>query len=467
MNLLLLPLFLTFAGAAPPGRGDPAVNFAHIDRLMETVSLEGDTVSILHIYANYPDYRWVAAAESGPEGIACVDDAARAAVMLMRRYELTGDTASLRRARGLLRFVMHMQAPDGEFYNFIRADHTINTTGRTSVKSFGWWAARGLWAMATGGRVFKEREPAFARELTERAARMMPLVAASLKEFGNTRRIAGYLIPRWLLYESGADVSSELLLGLLEYRRISPGDSVSRFITEIARGLLVMQDGDGKTPPYGLHRSWETQWHMWGNGQTQALAAAGVMLHDTAMIASAVREARGWYGRLLMDGYLKDCDVAGKTPAEEYEQIAYGVRPMAVGLIRLYEATGDTGYLLMAGLAASWLTGNNPAARAMYDPATGRCYDGIRDSLTLNLNSGAESTIEALYTLIEVERYPAAASCLLMKKAAAGRTARFSWARFRGANTMEVTLARRCATGALSVHGGNESRAFQRREGLP
>jgi hypothetical protein len=467
MKPFLLPLVLAIAGAGPSGSENPAVNFAHIDRLMERISFAGDTVTIMHTYADYPDYHWVAAAESGPEGIACVDDAARAAVMLMRSYELTGDTASLGRSRGLLRFVMHMQAPDGEFYNFIRADHSINTTGRTSVKSFGWWAARGLWAMAMGGRVFKEREPVLARELAGRVALMMPLVGAPLKEYGKTRRASGYLIPRWLLYESGADVTSELLVGLLEYRSISLDDSLSRFITELARGLLVMQDGDGKTPPYGLHRSWETQWHMWGNSQTHALAAAGMLLHDTAMVSSAVREARGWYGRLLMDGFLKECDVAVPHSAVRYEQIAYGVRPMAVGLIRLYEATGNRDYLVMAGLAASWLTGNNPAARAMYDPATGRCYDGIRDSLTLNLNSGAESTLEALYTLIEVERYPAAAACLHSRKVAAGRTKRFSWTLFRGTPDTEVILVRKHATGTLAVYQGEESREFRRRENIP
>jgi hypothetical protein len=465
MTLAMLPFLCALAGAGPGQPG--AVNFAHIDRLLERISLGGETVTIIHIYANYPDYRWVAAAESGPEGIACVDDAARAAVMLMRSWELRGDTAALGRSRGLLRFVMQMQAPDGEFYNFVRSDHTINTTGRTSLKSFGWWASRGLWAMAMGGRVFAERDTAFARELTGRVARMMPLVAASLSEYDSMRTVRGYRIPRWLLYESGADVTSELLLGLLEYRMISPDDSLSRFITELARGLLVMQDGDGMTPPYGLHRSWETQWHMWGNGQTQALATAGAALHDSAMIRSAAREARGWYGRLLMDGFLKACDVAGAAPPEEYEQIAYGVRPMAVGLIRLFEATGDREYLLMAGLAASWLTGNNPARRTMYDPSTGRCYDGIRDSVTLNLNSGAESTIEALYTILEVERYPAAAACLHSRKVAAGRKDKFSWALFRGVPDTEVTLARDSATGKLSVYEGDASRAFCRKENIP
>ncbi|WP_243664207.1 hypothetical protein [Rhodothermus marinus] len=36
-------------------------------------------------------------------------------------------------------------------------------------------------------------------------------------------------------------------------------------------------------------------------------------------------------------------------------------------------------YATMAGLAASWLTGNNEAGVAMYDPATGRGYDASQD----------------------------------------------------------------------------------------
>jgi hypothetical protein len=187
MNPIIPPLMLALAAVPSVPRMDPAINFAHLDRLTEHVVLGGDTVSIVHIYANYPDYHWVAAAESGPEGIACVDDAARAAVLFLRSYELRGDTASLARARGLLGFIMHMQAPDGEFYNFIRADHTVNVTGKTSFKSFGWWAARGLWAMAMGGRIFRDRDPVFARRLLGRVSLMVPLVGASLNEYGRTR----------------------------------------------------------------------------------------------------------------------------------------------------------------------------------------------------------------------------------------------------------------------------------------
>ena len=79
--------------SGPSAREDfpPIVNFGHLDHLTEKISFQGDSVNIVHIYSNYPDYAWVGAAESGPEGIACVDDAARAAVVSLRHYELTKD----------------------------------------------------------------------------------------------------------------------------------------------------------------------------------------------------------------------------------------------------------------------------------------------------------------------------------------------------------------------------------------
>ena len=88
---------------------------------------------------------------------------------------------------------------------------------------------------------------------------------------------------------------------------------------------------------------------------------------------------------------------------------------MAVGLIRLYEATGDVRYAKMAGLAASWLTGNNDVGEPMYDPDTGRCFDGLEDGNTINRNAGAESTIEALTTILEIEQHPQARCWLLAR----------------------------------------------------
>jgi hypothetical protein len=402
---LILPVI--FAGCQKPGRTS-LVNFRHLEHLTERIELDGSQVSIVHIYANFPDYRWVDVKEAGPEGIACVDDAARAAVLYLRDFELNGRKESLQRARGLLDFVLAMQAPDGEFWNFIHGDHSVNREGRTSVKSFGWWAARGIWSLGAGCRIFRQNDRAYATTLANAVERSLPHVRALLQNYGKTERKGGYVTPTWLLYGSGADATSELVLGLTEYYRAAPAPELREMIVRLANGFREMQEGDLATFPYGLHRSWESLWHLWGNSQTQALAAAGRVLADSAMINSARREADGFYVRLLVEGLLREMDLANPDTRKEFDQIAYGIRPMAVGLLRLYDATGNADYLRLAGLAASWFFGNNAAGIAMYDSSTGRCFDGILSKSEVNRNSGAESTIEALMTLLELEPYPEA-----------------------------------------------------------
>ena len=460
ISLLFYSCFWLLGLSPPDGSAADPVNFAHLRHLTETIPFSGDTVDIVHIYANYPAYEWVSAAESGPEGIACVDDAARAAVLYLRYYELREDPASLPHARALLKFVLKMQADNGEFYNFIFQDRSINRVGKTSYKSFGWWASRALWSMALGARVLRRPDPAFAETLRTAVRKSFPHVARLLKEYNGTRDIGGYEVSRWLLYESGADATSELLLGLNEYLSVERDPSLNAVVRNLAEGLMTMQDGNVKTFPYGLHRSWETTWHMWGNAQTQALATVGRKLGEPSMIASAEREAIGWYTRLIIEGFLKEMDV--RTPGKKvaFEQIAYGVRPMAVGLVRLHEATGKPEYLAMAGLAVSWLFGNNALNQPMYDSFTGRCLDGIRDSMSVNKNSGAESTIEALLAILEVGEYPQAKKYFHYRKTKQGTTARYLYGVFSGEQGEELTLALDLKEGSVVLMEGRDSKAF-------
>jgi hypothetical protein len=74
--------------------------------------MDGDTVAIIHIYSNYPNYGYVSAPG---EGIACVDDATRASVAYLMHYERFKDEHSLNQAKLLLKFVLKMQAEDGAF----------------------------------------------------------------------------------------------------------------------------------------------------------------------------------------------------------------------------------------------------------------------------------------------------------------------------------------------------------------
>jgi hypothetical protein len=60
----------------------------------------------------------------------------------------------------------------------------------------------------------------------------------------------------------------------------------------------------------------------------------------------------------------------------------------------------------LAGIAAGWFFGQNPAGVATYDPATGATDDGINANGTVNLNSGAESTIFGLLTMEALDADP-------------------------------------------------------------
>ena len=92
---------------------------------------------------------------------------------------------------------------------------------------------------------------------------------------------------------------------------------------------------------------------------------------------------------------------------KSFEQIAYGIRPMVSAAIEAYRLTNQERYADMAGHLAAWFWGANDANRIMYSVATGRCFDGIESPSNVNLNSGAESTIEALLTMENVENSPA------------------------------------------------------------
>ena len=365
--------------------------------------MDSDSVVILHVYAEHPDYHWVAAPS---EGIACVDDAARAAVILLRSASCTGDTSRLRLAKGLLRFVLKLQAGDGEFYNFVDQSLSINTTSLTSRKGFGFSAARAYWALAAGYRFFRTRDSTFAKELHMRFLRSLDPLRKTLSRYGHWTNIGGRLYPRWLLQEYAADATSEFLLGLNEFLQAEKHAEIEMAARKLAEGLVAMQLEDSASYA-GAFLSWPGLWHAWGNAQTQALAAIGRTLGDIQMVRAAQREARQFLPRLLVEGWRREVRIDGAAEPAEFPQIAYDIRCTSLGLLSVAEATGDTNFAVLAGLAASWLLGNNVAGVVMYDELTGRCYDGIESPLKVNRNSGAESTVEALATLVEVLHHPA------------------------------------------------------------
>jgi len=381
------------------------VNLSHLDALCQDIPFAGRSCTIVHIYADAPDYQWTDAAE---EGVACVDDVARAAIVYMKAFD-AGVHGNVQRIKGLLNFVLAMQAADGEFYNFIRSDLSINKTSDTSRKAFAFWAARGYWALGSGTAFFQHKDPAFADTLKQAFLKCRRPLGELMRRYGQFVDIEGKRYPDWLLMHHAGDATSELLLGLAAFLRVENTPLLASYARKLAAGIIAMHIQDHPIMA-GAFESWPGIWHAWGNSQVQALTALAETLPDEALKKAAVASADRFLSRLAAGRLISGFDFSSNA-IKIYPQIAYDVRTTALGLLALYRTTKEPRYAVLAGLTASWFCGNNISTSVMYDQATGRVYDGI-DKKGVNRNSGAESTIEGLYTLLQIEAEPLAASWL-------------------------------------------------------
>jgi hypothetical protein len=64
-----------------------------------------------------------------------------------------------------------------------------------------------------------------------------------------------------------------------------------------------------------------------------------------------------------------------------------------------FRVTNDQRYLALSARLKSWFFGQNDAAKIIYDQDSGRTYDAIISVTEINMNSGAESTIEGLLAI--------------------------------------------------------------------
>jgi hypothetical protein len=401
----------------PPPVDTGLVNFAHLDHLYVPVSFPGGVpAGGVYIYSQYPNYTPV---DASGEGYTCVDDVSRAALAYLRGGKIASDTAARAKLYNLLAFVVAMQSSNGYFYNFLTTAGTINMFGATSINTPDWWSWRALQTLTEAGPVIKTSNPVLFA-LTDAAVRK--LVAQLKIDFvplpKTTTVVDGIVVPTWLPAGSGADQSSVLMQGLINYCKASPDTAIASFIRKLADGIASMQQGSVTGFPYDAFLSWSNTWHAYGNVQAYALMQAGIFLQDTVYTDRAMAEVDNYYPWLLQNGLLVTYSVASSAGvlfdqgSTSYDQIAYGIEPMVFAAAGAYATTGQAKYADIAGHLAAWLLGANAGGVVMYNVTTGVCYDGLSAGGNANQNSGAESTIEALLTLEEVEAYPAIRTAL-------------------------------------------------------
>ena len=324
-------------------------------RLTRPVPAAGPRARAVAVYADATD-RLLIADHRGYEGVACVDDAARALVLLCDLWRET-HVARLRDwAGGLLDFVLYMQREDGRFQNFIHDWHgTINKDGQTSFAGPTFWQARAVRALAKAHVLLRD----------ERVA--LPL-ARGLRHAAEN--------------EAPPDVRGIHVLAAIDLMRagLTPvlRETLDAWCDEIAscRAGDVLLNSPGEREP-----------HLWGHLQEGVLAEAGVILDRPELVEIARRSA-----------------VALVVPQIERGFAQHMVQPYAVAsavyaMDRLHAATGEATFATLRDQARAWFDGRNTAGAPAYDRASGRVHDGIDDG-RLNANSGAESNIVAAQALL-------------------------------------------------------------------
>jgi hypothetical protein len=331
----------------------------HLQRLTRSFVHEGQCISYIHVYAcpvgpgREPPLAFITAQDSGFEGIACVDDVARAAILALRVHEETGSAGALRLARDWLRFVIYMQEPDGRFTNFILDEAgTKNQSGRTSYAGGRWWTARALWALATAWRVTGDE--------------------------GYLRHIRrGRLTPTRDMKVKGIQA-----LALMELYQCRPDEALRRRICALCDAIVA------SGPAYFRDRVGQAEVALWGYHQLQAVARAAHLFSRLDYAAACASTVHSLVEPVIDNGFYDT------YPSRREPQCAYCVSTLVAGLEELYRLTHAPSYRDLALACAAWLDGNNPAGLALYDAGTGRCADGVTAGRP-SPHCGAESAIEA------------------------------------------------------------------------
>ncbi len=437
-------------------------NLAHLDSLRVRVTpppqpghttfrlAEEPSVEVVWTYAErLPDGSYLPVG-GGPvdpdtghytQGAFNADDIARAAVVYLRHWRATGAEASRSAARQLLRGLCYLQTvrdddPDhpthGNVVLWQQADGTLNRSGipaespDPSDSGESAWLARTVWALGEGYAAF-QGDPEFAAFLRRRLRLAMSAIGRQvLPRYGQWRVVDDAPTPAWLIGD-GADLTGEALLGLCAYTGCSGDDDARKLLEQLAEGVTAMRTGTPWTWPFGavlpsaLSRS---AWHAWAGLAPAALARVYEVAGDLAARDAALADASSFTPHLLVEGGPDNLRVAVPGAREALTidgvQLSYGAQSRVESLLTTARVTGRPALSTLAGIAGSWYFGNNPAGAPMYDPATGRTYDGvdIPDAPpqqpgrrgVVHRDAGAESTIHGLLAMLALDADPHAAA---------------------------------------------------------
>lgn len=335
----------------------PPFSLAHIRRLTD------DTGIIQHAKFGIPNLK---------EGY-CLDDNARALLMVLMVYKQKKDPLALELMPLYLSYIHYMQNEDGTFRNFLSFNRNfLDKLG--SEDSFG----RTIWALGylmgnapndayyqTGRLMFFEAAPNFEK-------------ITSIRSIANT------------------------IIGICYYLKTNPTDDE---MTERLKNLV------GKlVTHYKENRSENWKWFesllAYDNGILPlSLLHAAQILNDNDIKAVALETMDFLTEHTFKDNYLS---VIGNKEwfVKDGERSVYAQQPVdALAMALMYHQaflmTRDQEYLNKLFISFMWFLGENDLRMSLYDFDTKGCCDGFED-YGVNRNQGAESSLAYLISHLTV-----------------------------------------------------------------
>ncbi|MBW4040760.1 MAG: glycosyltransferase [Acidobacteria bacterium] len=306
-------------------------------------------------------------AEARPEHGYCLDDVARALLVVVREPDQDDRLGAL--AETYLRFVEAAVTDDGRAHN----RRAVGGAWTDEAGTGDWWG-RAVWASGIAAGA------APTPLLRRRALRVFTRAA---------RRQSRHL-----------HASAFAALGAAAVLRLHPEQDDAR---RIVRRLIGMVP-----PPRDAAWLWPETRMTYGSGSiAEALLSAGVAVGDAAATARGLELVGFVLDRETRDGRLSVTGTAGRGAEDHglmFDQQPIEVAAIADACAAAFEVTGASGWLDGIRLAWAWFEGDNDSRTPMVDHASGAGYDGLEID-GRNENRGAESTLAALSTWQLARRY--------------------------------------------------------------
>jgi hypothetical protein len=324
----------------------PAVSFRHLARMTDDVGL------LEHAEGIVPRY------EHGY----CVDDVARALVVVSREAEPTDQLVVL--ARRYLYFLLQAQESDGRIHNRLGYDRRWHDLANVEDC----WG-RAVWAFGVGA----------VRGATT------DIRAQSLSSFDIALRTRSPY-PQAMAFAA---------LGAAALLDAVPGHAGALTLLADAAAVIGRPSTDPAWP-------WPMARLSYANAAVaEALIAAGSKLGDAALLSDGLRML-GW----LLDietrsGHLSVTPVGGRGPGGKergFDQQPIEVAALADACVRAASLDDDPKWLAGLQMCIGWFLGDNDSKTAMFDPVSGGGCDGLMVG-GRNRNQGAESTMALVSVL--------------------------------------------------------------------